>query len=189
MLEAGKRFGRAGKIIPSLNGFVPKPNTPLQWDAICDEKELKRRLKWASKNLARIPNVEVRAMSARIAHEQALFSNGDRRIARVIEAAARLEGNLQEALRETAIDPAFYTSRDRSYDERLPWEIVDAGLSRDFMQQEHERAHIARSTAPCPSVSQCTRCGVCPTTWLAAAPAGLVQLQSISPTTRALAVG
>ena len=33
MLEAGKKFGRAGKIIPSLNGFVPKPNTPLQWDA------------------------------------------------------------------------------------------------------------------------------------------------------------
>ncbi|HNQ16095.1 MAG TPA: radical SAM protein, partial [Pyrinomonadaceae bacterium] len=28
MLEAGKKFGRAGKIIPSLNGFVPKPNTP-----------------------------------------------------------------------------------------------------------------------------------------------------------------
>ncbi|HYY57820.1 MAG TPA: radical SAM protein, partial [Pyrinomonadaceae bacterium] len=117
MLEAGKRFGRAGKIIPSLNGFVPKPNTPLQWDAICDERELKRRLKWVSKNLARIPNVEVRAMSARIAHEQALFSSGDRRTARVIEAAARLGGDLHAALRETGLDPAFYTSRNRSYEE------------------------------------------------------------------------
>jgi radical SAM superfamily enzyme YgiQ (UPF0313 family) len=178
MLEAGKKFGRAGKIIPSLNGFVPKPNTPLQWDAICDEKELKRRIKWASKNLARIPNVEVRAMSARIAHEQALFSSGDRRISRVIEAAARLKGDLHAALRETGIDPAFHTSRNRSYDEQLAWEIVDSGLSRDFLQKEHERAHEARSTAPCPSVDQCTRCGVCPTTWLSSAPAGLVQLQS-----------
>ncbi|HEY2867207.1 MAG TPA: radical SAM protein, partial [Pyrinomonadaceae bacterium] len=43
MLEAGRKLGRAGRIIPSLNGFVPKPNTPLQWDAICGEKELKRR--------------------------------------------------------------------------------------------------------------------------------------------------
>src|ERR687885_2198731 len=180
MLEAGKRFGRAGKIIPSLNGFVPKPNTPLQWDAICDERELKRRLKWVSKNLARIPNVEVRAMSARIAHEQALFSSGDRRTARVIEAAARLNGDLHAALRETGIDPAFHTSRDRSYEERLPWEIVDAGLGRAFLQREHERAHVARSTAPCPSVDQCTRCGVCPTTWLASAPTGLVQLQSVA---------
>src|SRR5918911_811938 len=180
MLEAGRRFGRAGKIIPSLNGFVPKPNTPLQWDAICDEKELKRRLKWASKKLARIPNVEVRAMSARIAHEQALFSSGDRRIARVIDRAARLNGDLHRALRETGIDPAFHTSRNRSYAERLPWEIVDAGLSREFLQKEHERALVARSTAPCPSVDQCTRCGVCPTTWLASAPAGLVQLQSVA---------
>jgi len=187
MLEAGKRFGRAGKIIPSLNGFVPKPNTPLQWDAICDEKELKRRIKWASKNLARIPNVEVRAMSARIAHEQALFSSGDRRVSRVIEAAARLGGDLQAALRETGIDPAFHTSRNRSYDEYLAWEIVDSGLSREFLQKEHERAHIARSTPPCPSVNECTRCGVCPTTWLSSAPAGLVQLQS--PTVqRALSV-
>jgi radical SAM superfamily enzyme YgiQ (UPF0313 family) len=180
MLEAGRRMGRAGKIIPSLNGFVPKPNTPLQWDGICGEKELKRRLKWAAKNLSRIPNVEVRAMSARIAHEQALFSSGDRRVGRVIEAAARLGGDLNAALRETGVDPAFYTSRNRSYEERLPWEIVDPGLSREFLQKEHERAHIAKSTAPCPSVDQCTRCGVCPTTWLASAPAGLVQLQSVS---------
>jgi hypothetical protein len=184
MLEAGRRFGRAGKIIPSLNGFVPKPNTPLQWDGICDEKELKRRLKWVCKQLARIPNVEVRAMSGRIAHEQALYSSGDRNVARVIEAAARLGGDLRAALRETGIDPAFYTSRDRSYDEILPWEIVDSGLSRDFMQQEHQRAHIAKSTAPCPSVSECTRCGVCPTTWLATAPAALVQLQRPSPAAR-----
>src|SRR5205085_4222772 len=122
MLEAGRRFGRAGKIIPSLNGLVPKPNTPFQWEPICEEKELKRRLKWASKNLSRIPNVEVRAMSARIAHEQALFSSGDRRIARVIEAAARLNGDLNAALRETKVDPAFHTSRDRGYEERLAWE-------------------------------------------------------------------
>jgi radical SAM superfamily enzyme YgiQ (UPF0313 family) len=179
MLEAGRRFGHAGKIIPSLNGFVPKPNTPLQWDAICDEKELKRRLKWAAKNLSRIPNVEVRSMSARIAHEQALFSSGDRSIGRVIEATARMNGDLQAALRETGVDPAFHTSRNRSYAEHLPWEIVDAGLSREFLQQEHERAHIAKSTAPCPSVDQCTRCGVCPTTWLASAPAGLIQLQGM----------
>jgi len=180
MLEAGKRFGYAGKIIPSLNGFVPKPNTPFQWEPICEEKELKRRLKYVSKKLSRIPNVEVRAMSSRIAHEQALLSSGDRRIAKVIEATARLHGDLNGAIRETGIDPAFHTSRTRSHDEILPWEIVDAGLGRPFMEREHERAHEARSTAPCPSVNQCTRCGVCPTTWLAEAPPALVQLKAFA---------
>src|SRR5689334_9439367 len=180
MLEAGRRMGRAGKIIPSLNGFVPKPNTPFQWEPLCEEKELKRRLKWVCKNLARIPNVEVRAMSARIAHEQALFSSGDRRIAPVIEAMARLNGDLKAALRETGLDPSFHTSRARSHDEILPWEIVDAGLGRPFMEREHSRAHEAQSTAPCPSVNQCTRCGVCPTTWLAEAPPALIQLKAFA---------
>lgn len=188
MLVAGKKFGRAGKIIPSLNGLVPKPNTPFQWDAVCDEKELKNRLKWVSKNLARIPNVEVRAMSARIAHEQALFSSGDRTISKVIEAAARLKGNLNDALRETGIDPKFHTSRNRSYEEFLPWTIIDSGLSFDFLKTEHEKSQASLSSKPCPAVEKCTTCGVCPTTWLANAPNGLVQLQSLR-TPRGLAVG
>jgi len=177
MLEAGKRFGRAGKIIPSLNGFVPKPNTPLQWDAICDEKELKRRVKYVSKGLSKIPNVEVRFMSARIAHEQALFSSGDRTIAKVIDRAAMLNGDIDRALRETGIDPAFHTSRDRSYDEFLPWSIVDSGLSFEFLKTEHEKAQAALSSLPCPAVEKCTTCGVCPSTWLADAPESLVQIQ------------
>ena len=177
MLEAGKRFGRAGKIIPSINGFVPKPNTPLQWDAICDEKELKNRLKWTAKNLARIPNVEVRMMSARIAHEQALFSSGDRRVSKVIEAAARMKGNLDEALRATGVDSKFHTSRDRSYEEFLPWSIVDSGLSFEFLKTEHEKSQAALSSKPCPAVEKCTTCGVCPSTWLAEAPSSLVQIQ------------
>jgi radical SAM superfamily enzyme YgiQ (UPF0313 family) len=109
MLEAGKKFGRAGKIIPSLNGFVPKPNTPLQWDAICDERELKRRIKYVCKGLSRIPNVDVRFMSARIAHEQALFSSGDRTVARVIDRAAALGGDIgraRQASMLTFISPA-----------------------------------------------------------------------------------
>ncbi|MCB1025931.1 MAG: hypothetical protein KDB79_16165, partial [Acidobacteria bacterium] len=165
------------KIIPSLNGFVPKPNTPLQWDAICSEKELKQKIKYVCKGLAKIPNVDVRFMSARIAHEQALFSSGDRRISKIIESAARSNGNLKSALRETGISAAFHTSRDRSYDEYLPWSIVDSGLSFDFLRTEHEKAHESLSSLPCPAVEKCTTCGVCPSTWLADAPENLVQIQ------------
>ncbi|MFM9903398.1 MAG: radical SAM protein [Pyrinomonadaceae bacterium] len=177
MLIAGKKFGRAGKIIPSLNGLVPKPNTPLQWDAICDEKELKKRIKYVCKGLSKIPNVEVRFMSSRIAHEQALYSSGDRTIAAAIDAAARNGGDLNRALRETGIDAAFHTSRDRSYDEFLPWSIVDSGLSFEFLKTEHQKARESLSSLPCPAVEKCTTCGVCPTTWLADAPDALIQIQ------------
>lgn len=179
MLEAGKRFGRAGKIIPSLNGFVPKPNTPLQWDAICPEKELKRRIKYVCKGLSRIPNVDVRFMSARIAHEQALFSSGDRTIGRVIDLAARLNGDVDRALRETNTSAAFHTSRNRSYDEFLPWSIVDSGLSFEFLKEEHQKSQEALSSLPCPAVEKCTTCGVCPSTWLADAPESLISIQPL----------
>src|SRR4051794_21382871 len=179
MLEAGKKFGRAGKIIPSLNGLVPKPNTPLQWGAICGEKELKRRIKYVCKGLSKISNVDVRFMSARIAHEQALYSSGDRTIAKAIDAAARYNGDLNRALRETGIDPAFHISRDRSYEEFLPWSIVDSGLSFEFLKSEHEKARASISSLPCPAVEKCTTCGVCPSTWLADAPEGLIQIQPL----------
>jgi radical SAM superfamily enzyme YgiQ (UPF0313 family) len=177
MLEAGKKVGRAGKIIPSLNGFVPKPNTPLQWDAILDERELKKRIKYVCKGLSRIPNVDVRFMSARIAHEQALFSSGDRTVAKVIDRAAMLSGDIDRALRETGVDPAFHTSRDREYGEFLPWSIIDSGLSFEFLKTEHEKAREALSSLPCPAVEKCTTCGVCPSTWLADAPESLIQIQ------------
>jgi radical SAM superfamily enzyme YgiQ (UPF0313 family) len=178
MLEAGKKFGRAGKIIPSLNGFVPKPNTPLQWDGICDEKELKQRIKCVCKGLSRIPNVEVRFMSARIAHEQALFSSGDRTVSKVIEHAAKI-GNIKEALRQLNFDADFHISRQRSYDEFLPWSIVDSGLSFEFLKTEHEKSQAALSSKPCPAVEKCTTCGVCPTTWLADASPSLIQIQPL----------
>jgi radical SAM superfamily enzyme YgiQ (UPF0313 family) len=179
MLEAGKKFGRAGRIIPSLNGFVPKPNTPLQWDAILPEKELKRRIKYVCKGLSRIPNVDVRFMSARIAHEQALFSSGDRTVAKIIDRAAQMNGDIDRALRETGVDAAFHTSRGRSYDEFLPWSIVDSGLSFEFLKTEHEKSQEALSSLPCPAVEKCTTCGVCPSTWLADAPQSLINIQPL----------
>jgi hypothetical protein len=116
-------------------------------------------------------------MSARIAHEQALFSSGDRTVAKVIDRAAALGGDIDRAVREANVDVAFHTSRDRSYEEFLPWSIVDSGLSFEFLKTEHEKAREALSSLPCPAVEKCTTCGVCPSTWLADAPASLVQIQ------------
>jgi hypothetical protein len=57
-----------------------------------------------------------------------------------------MKGNLNEALRETGIDAKFHTSRNRSYDEFLPWSIVDSGLSFEFLKTEHEKSQAALSS-------------------------------------------
>src|SRR5258706_9565226 len=88
-----------------------------------------------------------------------------------------MNGDLGRAIRETGIDVAFHTSRDRGYDEFLPWSIVDSGLSFEFLKLEHEKSLESLSSLPCPAVEKCTTCGVCPSTWLADAPDGLIQIQ------------
>jgi hypothetical protein len=96
MLEAGKRFGRAGKII--LRASTVSSRSPIRRCSgmrSASEKELKRRIKYVCKGLSKIPNVDVRFMSARIAHEQALFSSGDRTVAKIIDRAAELKRRYQ----------------------------------------------------------------------------------------------
>lgn len=118
-------------------------------------------------------------MSAKIAHEQALFSSGDRTVSKVIEHAARIGGNIKEAMRQLNFDDSFHISRNRSYEEFLPWSIVDSGLSFEFLKEEHEKSQASLSSKPCPAVEKCTTCGVCPTTWLADATPSLIKIQPL----------
>lgn len=156
MIEIARPRGRVGSVIVSLNAFVPKPQTPFQWEPIESEKELDRKIKFITRALKPVPNVEVRAMSSRIAQLQALLSLGDRRVSEFILEVDRT-GNWRPAMRGWMA----YALRRRSLDEPLPWEVVDIGLTTEFMKKEYTRAMGERITKPCPAIDVCIRCGVC----------------------------
>src|SRR5438128_1205169 len=78
MLDIARPRGRVGTIIVSLNAFVPKPQTPFQWEPIEAERELDRKIKYLTRAFKGMANVEMRAMSSRIAILQAKISLGDR---------------------------------------------------------------------------------------------------------------
>ena len=156
MIETGRKRGRVGSIIVSLNAFVPKPQTPFQWEPIQPEKVIDQKIKYLTRIFKRIPNVEVRAMSSRIAQLQALLSLGDRRVSEFILEADR-SGNWRQSMRGWTP----YSLRRRSLDELLPWDVVDIGLTTEFMKKEYERAMADRITKPCPATDPCIRCGVC----------------------------
>ena len=156
MIDAGRPRGRVGSIIVSLNAFVPKPQTPFQWEPIQPEKVIDQKIKYLTRIFKRIPNVEVRAMSSRIAQLQAMLSLGDRRLADFI-----LEADRTSNWRQTMRGWTDFSLRRRSVDELLPWDIVDIGLTTEFMKREYQRAMEARITKPCPATDPCIRCGVC----------------------------
>lgn len=182
MIEAGRPRGRVGSIIVSLNAFVPKPQTPFQWEPIQPEKVIDQKIKYLTRAFKRLPNVEVRAMSSRIAQLQALLSLGDRRVSEFILEADR-SGNWRQAMRGWT----EYSLRRRSLDELLPWDVVDIGLTTEFMKREYERAMAEKVTKPCPATDPCVRCGVCDPHHV---PEGaLVQLSWMKPSRMLVASG
>ncbi len=161
MLEVGRGRGRVGRVHPSVNPFVPKPGTPFQWLPMEDPRETDRKLQYLRRAFARMPNVDAVIKSARTGAVQSVLALGDRRVADALEATATRGLDLRRALRETGLDPAFYLFRGRTKDEVLPWDVVDNGVSRDYLWRELEKSRQERLSPHCPEVQGCIRCGVC----------------------------
>jgi len=157
-LEEGKKLGRLGNLLLSVNPFVPKPFTPLQWAGMAPEKLLKKRLRRLQAAVGRLPNVELSSESLRGSVLQALLSRGDRRVGELLP---RLAGGqaLKAACRESGLRWEDYVTRERDADELFPWELLDSGVTREYLWQEYLRGMEAKPTPRC--TPGCRRCGVC----------------------------
>ncbi|BCA80518.1 radical SAM protein [Desulfuromonas sp. AOP6] len=157
-VEEQKKSGRLGTLTLSVNPFIPKPFTPLQWAAMDGAKVLESKMKHIRAGIARMPNCEVIFESMRSALLQAFLSRGDRRMSAALPLLAK-GMNLKAACREVDLDPDFYVTRERGESELFPWEIIDNGVRRDYLWSEYGRAVRGQLTPPC--FPGCRRCGVC----------------------------
>jgi radical SAM superfamily enzyme YgiQ (UPF0313 family) len=133
----GKPFGR---LTLSISSFVPKPWTPFQWAPFAGADALQKKLDVIKRGARPLGTVRVLHENPREASLQALLARGDRRVADFIELAASFDGDWRRALREWDGDPAFYTTRPRRLDERMPWDHFDVGVKRPGLLREWERA-------------------------------------------------
>lgn len=147
MLDHGRRRGRVGRVIPSINPFIPKPGTPFQWCPMASQKELHRKMRYLQKAMGRMPNVEVRCKSPRQERLQALLSLGDRRLAPVMLMMARGEAELSRALARHGLSLDDYVHRARSLDEILPWDHIDNGMKTELLQSQYEKSLVGYSLA------------------------------------------
>ena len=159
-LKSSRVKGRMGEITVSVNSFVPKPHTPFQWAAMDTVQTLKQKLKYIQKGLNPVPNVRVNADIPRWAYIQALMSRGDMRVADILEAAHDNDGNWPKTLKASAMDADFYVHRERDHHEIFPWDFIDHGIQKSYLQAEYRKALRGDTTAPC-DVDVCRRCGVC----------------------------
>ena len=148
--------------------FVPKPHTPFQWERQITPQEYLRRCKLLKSHLYS-KSIEYDYHSPDLSRLEAVFARGDRRLGPVIEAAvrsgARLDGwdeyfnyaTWYQAFRDCGVDEEFYTTRGYGEEEILPWDTIDVGVTKKFLQMERKRAYAGKVTPDCRH--GCAGCG------------------------------
>ena len=148
MLRYARPRGQIGKIVGSVNPLIPKPGTAYQWLPMEDPALTDRKIKRLRSLMAGVDNVYFNIKSERHSYFQALLSLGDRRVARVIEAAERNGQNWRAAVDETGVDADSFIFRDRTHDPMLAWDIIDGGMKAAFFRSEFEKSTRAEWTLP-----------------------------------------
>ncbi len=159
---------RGVRITVSTAFFVPKAHTAFQWEGQISMEEYQRRVKILRDSM-KGRSIVYNWHDADTSYLEAVFARGDRRLADVIEAAWRKGAKFDswseyfnfdrwmETFRELGVDPDFYTARQRSREEVLPWSVVSTGVSTDYLWRERDECYKAVITPDCRK--QCTACG------------------------------
>lgn len=163
-----KQKGTGVQVSVSCASFIPKPFTPFQWEAEDSMESLKAKQKHL---LESIPSRKVKVSY----HEtptsllEGVLARGDRRLCRVLLDAYRLGCKFDswddrfrfdawmKAFEMNGIDPYFYTQRKREFSELLPWDHLDFGVSKKFLENENKKAHENKTTPHCRM--KCAGCG------------------------------
>ena len=135
--QGKKKFRR---ITLSINQFIPKPATPLQWCALADVNVVGKKIKKIANAFSKQKQIKVIHDVPKWNYVQALLSLGDRRVGEILLAVNRLEGNWAQALKEVNIDADFFVYRQKQFAEILPWDIIDLGISKKTLISEYQKA-------------------------------------------------
>lgn len=166
-IEKDKR-PKNGHITLSTASFVPKPFTPFQWYPQDTEEELSRKQQIVKENV-HAKQIKYNYHDSKTSRLEGVFARGDRRLCDVIYTAWKMGCKMDgwseffkydtwlEAFSECGVDPDFYSARKRDFDEVLPWDHIDVGVTKEFLIREAKRAEEGKTTKNC--MIACNKCG------------------------------
>ena len=172
IVELCRKVSAAGKhqrkVTASVSTFIPKPHTPFQWAAQVDLEETEGRQRLLRRELRKI-GVQFKWHDARLSHLEGVFARGDRRLGKVLlkayQLGCRFDGWTEhfrlelwnQAFETSGVDPNSYLRR-RLLDEALPWDHLDSGVTKKWLQRDLAKALQGTTTPDC-SVERCSYCG------------------------------
>jgi len=177
ILQLGKRNKPADVKKPlrlslGVSSFVPKCNSPFQWQGQDSLAELQRKQELLREHIKPLRQVSLHCHDRETSLLEAAFARGDRRLSPVLVDAYRrgcfMDGWMEhfkpdtwrEAFAAHGLTPEMFAEREIIYGEALPWAHIDSRVSEAWLWKENMRAARAELTADCRGGS-CSGCGVC----------------------------
>jgi len=174
VLETGRRLGVSPgrlKVTVNVSSFVPKSHTPFQWEPQAPLEELQAK-QATLKKLLKERGFAFHWHDSKVSFLEAVLARGDRRLGRVLEKAwssgCRFDGwsecfrfdLWQKAFELTGMDPGWYAYQRYTDEDLLPWDHIEAGVSKRYLIREHKKALEGKSTPDC-RAGRCPGCGLC----------------------------
>lgn len=185
VLEIGKAVSRARgrlRVTVSASSFVPKSHTPFQWEPQDSLESLRRKQQFLKERL-RGKGLVFNWHDAEVSLLEADLARGNRDMAPVLERAWALGCRFdswsecfdfekwRQAFKDNGMEPGKYAYRRYRYEDILPWDHIDAGVSKKYLIREHKKAMQGIPTVDCRG-GKCSGCGLCPSLEIEPALAG-----------------
>ncbi len=174
VLQIGRKKGIPAEVHCGVSTFVPKPHTPFQWHGQDTTEDTQRKQQILRDAVRPYRGIKLSLHDPWTSFCEGLLSRADRRLAPVIlrvwQEGGRFDGwdehhNPQLWARccaEEGVDPHWYANRARPYEEGLPWDHIDCGVTKRFLMVEDRKARkpVPRTVDDC-KTSQCFGCAAC----------------------------
>lgn len=171
IVDIHRQSGRGGRfnVTVSVSNFVPKAHTPFQWVSQDSTEAFTKKHNYLREKL-KSKGVTFHYHDDAVSTFEAIFSRGDRRLGGLLLEAhrqgCRLDGwsehfdlaKWNAAIERSGTDIQFYTQRERSFDEVLPWDVIDSSVTKGFLRSEAEKAMKEVTTKDCRY--GCSGCGI-----------------------------
>ena len=169
--KEGRKNGKV-QIVTSTSFFVPKPFTPFQWASQCTKEEFLEKAyetKHAIASQLNQKHIKYNYHEADASVLEGVLARGDRKLSQVLlkvyekgcfyDAWSEYFRNdvWMEAFEECGLSVNFYSHRERSLDEILPWDFIDCGVTKEFLKREWLKAQNETVSENCKL--RCQGCG------------------------------
>ena len=140
MKSYGRPRGALGTLTLSVNPFIPKPATPLQWCAMAPQRDAKAKLHTLRQALRRESSIRLQHGSLKDDYLEAILARGGRQLGAFLLEAHRQRGNWTRAAKVLGFEAIDWVCQPLSRDALLPWDFLETDRQRQRLHREHDRA-------------------------------------------------